>query len=245
LDLELKGKRALVLGSSGGLGKAIAQRLVEEGARVALCSRDAGRIQAAAKEVGAEQAIALDLGVLGNGQKVVQEAMQGLGGVDILVTNTGGPPSGSFLKTTGEQWQQGFQSLYLSAIESIQEALPAMQQAGFGRILLVTSIAAKEPTRGLTISNRLRAGLLGLMKTLSDEVAASGVTVNSLLPGYTATDRMRQLGVTDERIASEVPARRMGKPEEFAAAAAFLASGLAGYITGQALAVDGGWLRSS
>ena len=245
MDLELKGKRALVLGSSAGLGRAIAQTLVKEGARVALCSRDEARIQATAKELGAEVGIALDLGVAGNGREVVRRAVAALGGVDILVTNTGGPPSGAFLKTTPEQWQQGFQGLYLSAIESIQEALPAMQAANFGRILLVTSIAAKEPTKGLTISNALRAGLLGLMKTVSDEVAASGVTVNSLLPGYTATDRMRQLGVTDERIASEVPARRMGKPEEFAAAAAFLASGLAGYITGQALAVDGGWLRSS
>lgn len=245
MDLELGGRRALVLGSSGGLGKAIAQTLVREGARVAVCSRDEARIQATAKELGAEVGLALDLGVPGNGREVVRRAVAALGGVDILVTNTGGPPSGPFLKTSLAQWQEGFQSLFLSAIESIQEALPAMQAAKFGRILMVTSVAAKEPMKGLLISNGLRAGLLGLMKSLSDEVAASGVTVNALLPGYTATDRMRQLGVTDERVATEVPARRMGRPEEFAATAAFLASNLAGYITGQAIAVDGGWLRST
>lgn len=244
MDLELKGRRALVLGSSGGLGKAIAQTLVKEGARVAICSREEARIQATAKEIGAEVGIALDLTAPGNGREVVRRAAKALGGVDILVTNTGGPPKGTFLEVSTEQWQAGFQSLWLSAVESIQEALPAMQQAKFGRILLVTSVAAKEPMKSLTISNGLRAGLLGLTKSLSDEVAASGVTVNALLPGYTATDRMRQLGVPEEKISSDIPARRLGKPEEFAAVATFLASPLAAYVTGQAIAIDGGWMRS-
>jgi 3-oxoacyl-[acyl-carrier protein] reductase len=245
LDLELKGKCALVLGSSAGLGKAVAQALVQEGARVAICSRDQSRVEATAKEIGAELPIALDLGQPGNGREVVRRAAKGLGGVDILVVNTGGPPKGTFAEVTAEQWQQGFQSLWLSAVESIQEALPGMQAQQFGRILLVTSVAAKEPMKALTISNGLRAGLLGLTKSLSDEVAASGVTVNALLPGYTATDRMRQLGVPEEQIAKDIPARRLGKPEEFAAMTAFLASPKAGYVTGQAIAVDGGWLRSS
>lgn len=244
MDLELKGRRALVLGSSGGLGKAIAQTLVKEGARVAICSREEARIQATAKEIGAEVGIALDLTAPGNGREVVRRAAKALGGVDILVTNTGGPPKGTFLEVSTEQWQAGFQSLWLSAVESIQEALPAMQQAKFGRILLVTSVAAKEPMKSLTISNGLRAGLLGLTKSLSDEVAASGVTVNALLPGYTATDRMRQLGVPEEKISADIPARRLGKPEEFAAVATFLASPLAAYVTGQAIAIDGGWMRS-
>jgi 3-oxoacyl-[acyl-carrier protein] reductase len=244
LDLELKGKCALVLGSSAGLGKAVAQALIQEGARVAICSRDQARVEATAKEIGAELPIALDLGQPGNGREVVRRAAKGLGRVDILVVNTGGPPKGAFAEVTAEQWQSGFQALWLSAVESIQEALPGMQAQKFGRILLVTSVAAKEPMKALTISNGLRAGLLGLTKSLSDEVAASGVTVNALLPGYTATDRMRQLGVPEEQIAKDIPARRLGKPEEFAAMTTFLASPRAAYVTGQAIAVDGGWLRS-
>ena len=244
MDLQLGGRRALVLGASGGLGRAIAETLVREGAKVAICSRDRDRLEATAKEIGAAHAIALDLSRPGAGKQVVEEARAALGGIDILVTNTGGPPKGNFLDVSQAQWQEGFQALWLSAVESIATALPAMKDGRFGRVLLVTSVAAKEPMAALTISNALRAGLLGLTKSLSDEVASFGVTVNALLPGYTETDRMRQLGVDFGKISAQVPARRMGRPEEFAAMAAFLASGWAGYVTGQAIAVDGGWLRS-
>ncbi len=245
MDLGIAGKRALVLGASAGLGRAVAQALVQEGARVAMVSRDAGRIEAARLALGAEVAFALDLDLPGAGQRAVELAVAALGGVDILCVNTGGPPKAQFAAVTLDAWQHGFQSLFLSAVETMQAALPAMRAQRWGRILLVTSVAAKEPMPALTVSNALRAGLLGLTKTLSDEVAGDGVTVNALLPGFTRTSRMAQLGLTDADIASQVPARRMGEPQEFAAVAVFLASVPAAYVTGQAIACDGGWLRST
>lgn len=245
MDLGVAGKRALILGASAGLGRAVAETLVQEGARVAIVSRDSARIAAARAEIGAEAAFAVDLDAPGAGKHAVELAIAALGGVDILCVNTGGPAKAQFAAVTLDAWQHGFQSLFISAVESIQAALPGMRERKWGRILLVTSVAAKEPMPALTVSNALRAGLLGLTKSLSDEVACDGVTVNALLPGYTRTSRMAQLGVTDAQIAGQVPARRMGEPHEFAALAAFLASEPAAYITGQAVACDGGWLRST
>ena len=244
MDLGLKGKRAIVCGASSGLGKAVARALAQEGARVAIVSRSAERLAQAQGETGAELLVQRDLDGLGAGRAVVDEVLRAWGGVDVLVTNTGGPPKGKFLEVTPAQWQQGFQSLWLSAVEAIQAALPGMIERKWGRVLLVTSVAAKEPIAGLTVSNGLRAGLLGLTKTLALEVAEHGVTVNALLPGYTKTERLVELGVTDAQIASGVPAGRLATPEEFGAFAAFIASERAGYLTAQALALDGGWLRS-
>ncbi|MBS2022787.1 MAG: SDR family oxidoreductase [Deltaproteobacteria bacterium] len=243
MDLGLYGKRALVCGSSSGLGKAVARALVQEGAKVAIVSRSAERLKAAAIETGAGMQLVSDLDQPGAGKAVVDEVVRAWGGVDVLVTNTGGPPKGKFLEVTNAQWQVGFQALWLSAVESIQAALPGMIERKWGRVLLITSVAAKEPIAGLTVSNGLRAGLLGLTKTLALEVADKGVTVNALLPGYTKTERLVELGVTDEQIASSVPARRLATPEEFGALAAFVASDRAGYLTAQALSLDGGWLR--
>ena len=151
---------------------------------------------------------------------------------------------GTFEQTTSEQWQEGFQALWLGATESIQAVLPGMKERRWGRILLVTSFAAKEPMPNLTVSNGLRAGLLGLAKSVSSEIAPFGITINCLLPGYTDTDRIRELKTPLEAIAARVPAGRIGKPEEFGALAAFLASEPAAYITGQSIACDGGVLRS-
>ena len=243
MELGIEGKRALVLGASRGLGKAIARALAAEGARVAICSRDAARLQAALADTGAEAAIVRDLDAPGAGRSVVEEAARLLGGVDVLVTNTGGPPKAAFAETTAAQWEQGFRSLWMGAVEAIQAALPAMRERRWGRVLLVTSVAAKEPMAGLTISNGLRAGLLGLCKSLAHEVARDRVTVNALLPGYTRTERLVELGIADAQVAKEVPAGRLGTPEELAALAAFLSSQQASYLTGQAIAVDGGWLR--
>jgi 3-oxoacyl-[acyl-carrier protein] reductase len=242
MDLMLKGKRALVLGASAGLGRAIAEALVQEGAAVAICSRDEARVTAAAKEIGAQHGIPCDLSQPGAAVKLVETAIQKLHGVDILVTNTGGPPTGTFGAVTTAAWQTGFQSLWLSTTEAINAALPGMRERKWGRVLLVTSVAAKEPMAGLTVSNGLRAGLLGLTKSLATEVAADGVTVNALLPGYTRTERLKELKVDDTMLA-QIPARRLGEPEELAAMTTFLASPRAAYVTGQAIAVDGGYLH--
>lgn len=245
MDLGIRGKRALVLGASRGLGRATAAALVKEGARVAIVSRNPQRLQEAASEIGAELALPADLDQPGAARAVVEAALARWGGLDILVTNTGGPAKAGFLDVTPEAWLAGFQSLWLGAVDAVQAALPGMIAQRWGRVLLVTSVAAKEPMPGLTVSNGLRAGLLNLSKSLSDEVAQHGITVNALLPGYTRTERMVELGVTDSQIAAQVPARRMGTADEFAALAAFLASEPAGYITGQAIACDGGWLRGT
>jgi 3-oxoacyl-[acyl-carrier protein] reductase len=243
MDLMLKGKRALVLGSSSGIGKAIAQSLIQEGASVALCSRSLDRLAATAREIGAETFIAHDLSKPKAGEIAVKEVIERLGGIDILVTNTGGPAKGGIESITNEQWSNDFQGLWLSVVDSIRAALPSMKTQKFGRILLVTSLAAKEPLNGLTTSNGLRAGLSGLCKSISSEVAPFGITINALLPGYTDTERLQELNLSEERIKQMVPAGRLGRPEELGDLASFLASPKAGYITGQSLVIDGGAVR--
>lgn len=244
MDLGLGERTALVFGGSRGLGRAVAAELVAEGAKVVIVARDPARVATTAEDLGCI-GIAGDLSLPGAGRDLVTAAGERLGRMpDILVTNTGGPPTGSFMETSEEKWRAGFQGLWLSTVDSIQTALPAMKAQGWGRILAVTSVAAKEPQPGLLISNSLRAGLLGLVNTLAREVAGNGITVNALLPGYTNTDRMAELGVDDASMGPKIPAGRLGDPAEFAALAAFLASGRASYITGQAIAVDGGLLQS-
>jgi 3-oxoacyl-[acyl-carrier protein] reductase len=244
MDFGLTGKKALVFGASAGLGRAIAKALADEGAEVAIVSRDRAKLDAAKTEIGAAFAITADLTQPGAGRTAVDDAVKKLGGLQILVVNTGGPTKGTFAETTIQQWQAGFQSLWLAAVDSIQAALPHMTDVRYGRILLVTSVAAKEPMNHLTVSNGLRAGLTGLAKSLSQEIASRGVTVNCLLPGYTDTERLRELGIPAEKMSAAIPVGRLGRPEELGALAAFLASTRASYITGQAIAVDGGYLRS-
>ena len=243
MDLGLQGRRALVMGASSGLGYAVAEQLVKEGARVAICSRDEGRIQEASHRLGAELAVTADLTKPGATKTLVEGVIASLGGVDVLVCNTGGPPKGPLEELTVAQWQEGFQSLWLSVVEGVQAALPGMKERRWGRILLVTSVAAREPLAGLGISNGLRAGLMGLVKTLNNEVAEYGITVNGVQPGYHATERLQALGVAEEKITAQIPARRLGRPEEFGALVTFLASERAGYVSGQSIVIDGGAMR--
>jgi 3-oxoacyl-[acyl-carrier protein] reductase len=243
LDLGLVKKRALVTGASRGLGKAIAHELKAEGADVAICAREPQRLEAAAQELGAI-GLVCNLSEPGAGADLVRQASDRLGGIDILVINTGGPPGAGFDAVSDETWRQSFESLWMSSVGLIRACLPGMRERRWGRIMIVTSVSAREPLSNLTISNALRPGLHGLVNSLSREVAGSGITVNALMPGYTLTERLQELGVDEAKATSQVPAGRMGRPEELGALAAFLASERAAYICGQAIACDGGFLQS-
>lgn len=256
MNLGLEGKVALVCGASRGLGRAIASELAAEGATLAVSSRDAERLGAAAAELGPDVlAVPADLSVAGEPTRVVEATLERFGRLDVLVANTGGPPAGSHDTLTLEDWDRATALLLRSTVEVTGAALPGMKERGWGRVLIVTSVAVKQPVDNLILSNSLRAAVTGYAKTLSREVAAQGITVNTILPGYTATERVTDLnranaereGVAPEEIQARLEASiamgRLAEPEEFAALAAFLASERASYITGAALAVDGGWLR--
>jgi len=240
MELGIREKRALVMGSSTGLGRAIAATLVAEGARVAVCARGEERLRETADAIGAALAVPVDLSEPGAASRLVQSAQRELGGLDILVTNTGGPPAGEFMEISPADWQRGFQGLWMSAVEAIRAALPGMVAQRWGRILMITSLSSVEPIPRLTVSNSLRPGLIGLANSLSKEVARDGVTVNALMPGYIDTERLADLGLDKVALAASIPTQRIGRPEELAALVAFLASEHAGYITGEAIACDGG-----
>ncbi len=243
MDLELKGKKALVLGSSGGLGKAVAQSLIGEGVEVCLCARNEESLKQTMKEIGAHKYLVADLSAPEATRIVVEKALAMMGNIDILVTNTGGPKKAYFKDVTSADWQSDFQSLWMSPVEAIKACLPSMEKNHFGRILMITSIAAKEPLDGLTTSNGLRSGLAGLAKSIVNEYSHLGITVNLLLPGYTNTDRIAALNLSEEKIKQLVPTGRLADPRELADLATFLASKKGGYITGQSIAIDGGVIK--
>ena len=256
MNLGLDGKVALVCGASRGLGRAIAGELAAEGASLAICSRDADRLSAAAAEIGPEVlALPADLAEPGEGTRVVHATEERFGRVDVLVANTGGPPAGTHDTLSLADWDRATALLLRSTVELATAALPGMKERGWGRVLAVTSVAVKQPVDNLILSNSLRAAVTGYAKTLAREVAQDGITVNTILPGYTATERVTELnqanaereGVDVEevqaRLEASIPMGRLAEPEEFAALAVFLASERAGYITGGSFAVDGGWLR--
>jgi 3-oxoacyl-[acyl-carrier protein] reductase len=263
VDLGLRGKVALVAASSKGLGRAVAEELAAEGAQLVMCARGKEALDQTAESIRQKTgvkvvAVAADVSAPNDAARVVKAALDEFGRVDVLVTNSGGPPSGAFESFTAEMWETATKLLLKSAVELTRAVLPGMKERRWGRILNVTSIAAKQPIEGLMLSNSLRAAVIGFARTLANEVAPFGVTVNNLLPGYTRTDRVQELaraaggkaggGPASTDIVSkwekEIPMGRLGEPREFAALAAFLASERASYITGSSIAVDGGWIRS-
>jgi 3-oxoacyl-[acyl-carrier protein] reductase len=244
MDLGIKGKVALVTGASKGLGLGVATALAAEGAQVAISSRSREHIESAAVEIGA-RGFVHSAGDVDAVPQLVSEVQAALGPIDILVANSGGPPSSpDALAFDQDQWREAYELLLLGSIALIREVLPGMRERGWGRVLSLSSSVVREPSPVLVLSSAHRAGLLAALKTIARQVAREGVTVNSLLPGLIATDRARELGGDRPERLEELPTRRLGTVEEFAAAAAFLCSERASYISGVALLVDGGATRS-
>jgi 3-oxoacyl-[acyl-carrier protein] reductase len=260
MDLGLKGRVAVVAGSSQGLGRAIADALAAEGTDLVINSRSAEKLEPVKEEIVSAtgvrvEAVACDLSDPLGAAKLISEAETRLGRVDILVTNTGGPPAGMFEDFGPDVWRQAIAQNFESVVNLVRAALPGMKERRWGRIVNVTSISVKQPVAGLILSNAVRAGVTGFAKTVSNEAAPYNVTVNNVLPGYTRTERLIHLaesvaerdGTTIEGAyegwASEIPMGRLGEPEELGAVAAFLCSERASYVTGQSLAVDGGWIK--
>jgi 3-oxoacyl-[acyl-carrier protein] reductase len=261
MDLGLHGRVAIVAAASKGLGRAAAEELAREGAEVAICARTAPDLQAAAeriRSVGGREVFwqAVDVGDASAVTQFVAAVEARFGRVDICITNTGGPPSKLFMATTQDDWRTWIDQLLMSTVYFARETLPKMQKNKWGRFLTITSYSVKQPVEGLLLSNSLRAGVTGLVKTLANEFGADGITVNNVCPGYTRTDRLDDLagmmaersGATPEEVFAGwkklIPAGRLGRPEEFAAVVAFLVSERASYVNGVSLTVDGGTTRN-
>jgi 3-oxoacyl-[acyl-carrier protein] reductase len=251
---------ALVCAASKGLGRASAEALARDGYRVAICARGGAALRDTADAIraagGAVLPIEADLRVPGDITRAVEGTVQAFGGLDVLVTNSGGPPSGPFLSLDEAAWTDAIDSLLLSVVRLCRAAIPHMRARGGGRIIHITSISVKQPVPGLVLSNALRAAVAGLAKTLAAELAADRILVNCVAPGYTRTDRVVELsnqaaaregisaGEVERRTVAQIPLGRMGDPAEFGSVVAFLASPAASYVTGVTIQVDGGWTRS-
>ena len=247
MDLGLRDRVALVTGGSKGIGRGVAAGLVAEGARVAIASRSPERIAATASEIGA-RGYAFDSGDLDAIPALLDAVERDLGPVDVYIANTGGPPAGDPLEFTREQWQAAQATLLVSPMEILQRLLPGMRERGFGRVVAIGSSAVREPIDNLQLSNAHRPGLVAAFKVLTRQFAHDGVTFNTVHPGRIATDRIIDTSgsaeAAEEQARKTIPAGRLGTVEELAAAAVFLCSRQASYITGTTLLVDGGLTRS-
>ena len=261
MDLGLRGRRALVLAASRGLGYACARGLAQEGCAVVMASRSPERIEAAAGRIREEtgttvHAVATDVSRPGEAEALVATATLRLGGLDILVHNAGGPPPGDFASVTLEQWPQAFELSLMSFVRVVRAAVPELKKSGRGRIVTIASSSIKQPIPNLVLSNAFRASVLGVAKTLSRELAKDAILVNVVAPGRIATERIAEL---DQAVAAKtgqtsaavreaslgsIPLGRLGQPEELARVVVFLCSDAASYVTGTAIQVDGGMIAS-
>ncbi len=262
MELGLNEKIALVCGASAGLGYASAHALAAEGAQVVACSRDSANIESAAERINADTGAAVtptvcDVSDPDAVEQLVNSTHERFGRIDVVVSNAGGPPGGLFSDLDPEQWERAYKLTLQSTLNLCRHALPIMESQGSGVVLVITSLAAKQPIAGLVTSNVFRAGLTGLIKSIADEYGPKGIRANTVCPGYTRTERLTDLaeeiagreGIKIEKVFARwenlAPLRRLGLPEEIGAAVAFLASERAAFITGQHLAVDGGAIRGT
>ncbi len=262
MDLGLKDKRAFIAGSSRGLGYAAALTLAREGCKVVINGRDEGRIKAAAEKIFNETGtqaygLARDVSDESSADKLIQSAVESLGGLDILITNAGGPPSGSFESFDEAAWQKAVDTSFMSHVRLIRAALPYLRKSSTPSVLTMTSYIVKQPLPNLVLSNSIRLATIGLTKSLAMELGREGIRFNSILPGWTVTERVEELmafraktnntAIEDEfaKQTAEIPLGRMAQPQEFANAAVFLVSSAASYVHGVALAVDGGVIKAT
>jgi len=260
MDLGIKGKIALVTASSSGLGRAVARALSQEGVIVAICSRDESRIARAADEIQSETGnkvlpFVCDVTDPGAVQDMIDKIILDVGKIDILICNSGGPPAGDAESFEIDEFEKAVQLNLLSTVRLCRTVIPGMKTSKWGRIVAITSVSVKQPLNNLILSNTARAGITGYLKTLSNVVASHGITVNAVCPGYTKTQRVKNLADnfadsgkgTQESfytmLEKEIPMKRLGDPDEFGRSVAFLTSQSAGYITGVSLQIDGGFIK--
>ena len=252
MDLQIAGKTALITGASKGIGFAIAEGLAAEGVRLAIVAREQAGLEAAAERLrrdgGEVVALAADVADPKAVQGVLDAARQRVGDIDILVANAGGPPAGVPSSLDDAAWARAMELTLMSAVRLARALAPGMRHRGWGRIVNVTSLSVKQPIADLTLSNAMRSAVTAFARTLAGEVAGEGVTVNNVAPGYTATERLEELFADDyarARLLASIPAKRFADPQEIAAAAVYLCSQQAAYVTGQTLVVDGGMVAST